>query len=464
MQKFTVLTLTNLGRTLKWLCYLLAGLLCLSILFLGLLLLINLPVFDEELHPDLAALPINEELPPVENNAYYGLMGFRAAADKDFVAAGQALLQRSLDKRDAGEYMLTDEDIDELLGDKQLRTVFLPGEYCHSLRSPCNLEQLGLALRQNDYDPAQMAQALQHYEALLSLTSLQYISNTTALTPAPYYQTPLDAQKYKLAERYNTGSSTAFLNQIADDLRFWKMLLRDGRWIIDKMVAITALWTDMQMLSEYMASHELSAEDRALIAAFLEPLNADEVDIGEAFMSEAQDLRNLLEYVHSHPNYPQDIFGNRLQLQLTLTNATTNQRYIDTFQPLIELSRLSAADFARTVSAPDFSALAALQDELSVSPANLYNLGGKLLLANPLALKGDKYIERIHDLDAMMRAVRLQFELQGIAPEQLSEAISNSSITQPYSGQPFAYDTAEGALEFECRDPWYQINRCSIRL
>jgi hypothetical protein len=480
IQKFTVLTLPNLFRILKGLAYLAAGLCGLSIVFLVLLLLINLPVFDEDLHPDLVVPPLNDPVEPLPNNAYAGLMGLRASPGQDFVAAGQALMERYLVNRTFGNDRLTDEDYDELLGPDPLVTGLLPEESCRTPAGVCSLEQVSAMLRDGDYDRARMDLILQRYAALLALPAMQPMINPTLMTPAPGYQTARDAQKYSLAASYNSGSPTIFLNQVAADLKFWKMVVRGGPWMLDKMVAIASLWTDMQMLSEYMATHELSAEDRALIASFLVPLSSEELDISDAFMAEAQSIRNTLEYLRAHPDDPWAVIDNRLQLQLTLTNATANQNYTEVLQPVIAVSKLSRRDYERAINTPEYqaspqgraqpgvyisTAYRLGSRQLGLSPRNLYNLGGKLLLGEPTWYGAYTYVGRMHDINTMMLAVKLQFELKGTAPELLPEALRNASSTPPYSDVTFNYDTEDGWLAFDCFDPPSRnALRCRVQL
>jgi hypothetical protein len=472
--KFTVLTLPNLRRLLKGLAYLVAGLCGFGAVFVVLLILINLPAFDEDLHPDLAALVTPAALPRDKGNAYAGLMGLRASPGQDFVATGQALMQRQLDNHAGGNDGLSEADYDELLGPDPLTTGLLPEETCRTPTTACSLQQLSTMLQQGDYDRARMELVLQRYAALLALQVMEPTINATFKTAAPNYQAARDAQKYALAASYNTGSSAAFLAQVAADLQFWRLLVQDGPWLIDKMVAIAAVWTDMQMLSEYMASHELSADDRALVASFLVPLTADEIDISEAFFAEAMLTHSTLEYLHAFPESASVIIPSRLKLQLTLTNATTNQNYVQYIQPLIAMSKLPAADFAKAITTPEFeaelqrrSSVGTVRRSLGLSPRNLYNLGGKLLLGEGIYPSAHTYIGRMHDINAMMLAVQLQFELEGMVPEQRLEALRGrfEALRAEGAAPEFSYDAAAGKLSFQCFDPpTRSAERCGVQL
>jgi hypothetical protein len=85
-----------------------------------------------------------------------------------------------------------------------------------------------------------------------------------------------------------------------------------------------------------------------------------------------------------------------------------------------------------------------------------YNLTGNLIIYM-FAPQTDfiRYAIRVADLEGVRRAAVLAADLrsEGLAPEQVSSRLTGSSLRDPYTGAPFAWDAKARALVFTGLEP-----------
>jgi len=136
----------------------------------------------------------------------------------------------------------------------------------------------------------------------------------------------------------------------------------------------------------------------------------------------------------------------------------SNVDFENFIKPIIRLSKQPKEVFYQTVQSDQFN----LGENIKVnfSPSSLYNLVGKMLLNLSIWSPTD-YIARMHDLNGMISLVKLQLQLKQTATDSIEEAVKNSSITNPYTGEPMDYDKENNWLGFKCLEA---TSQCRIKL
>lgn len=426
-------------------------------LFIFLTLIINISVFDEKLDNRVVKLiQATSESPPIEGNAYFALMGISAATDKNIIQTGLQLLERYQQNRNQGNDGLRPDDYQEILGVNQAIDKKWQDSYdsCKSRLEYGCLTKLSEQLQATPIKSARFAMMLQRYERIMQMTTYQNFNNITHGTPMPGYGVLLDLGKLKSAHLYHSATKTEFLAQITQELDFWKMQLADGIMLIDKMVAVAGIWSNLNYLSEFIRANEFSKQQKTIINSLLKPLTPDELDIGEGFISESNTMFLQIKSMNS------SLFD--LEFMLLQPNATMNLFYQYFTKPLISLSQMNLKEFIQTLHADSFNQRREKVESLiSFTPDSLYNYNGKTMVTTNYCLACRDYIARVHDVNNIMNLVKLQILLKETAMTAMEQAVKNSEIINPYTDKAYDFDPTNNWLKFDCIDA---RSKCRIKL
>ncbi len=424
------------------------------VVFIGLTLIVNLAVFDEKPLEPVARLMAPEYgvEPPHEGNAYYALLGLKADEGRDIAASGVRLLERYAEKQDA----LGDADHLEILGNLVADQAWLAAyDGCTGRKQAGCLAHFAEQIQSHPLGGERVSLLLQRYQQIIELPLFQDREHLGMATPLPEYSTMMKLSQLQLANSFLSGDSSAFLDRLEADIRFWKMLLAQSRSLLGKMVGLAGIWNDVGFLSEFVASQDSLDGHQAVIARILAPLTAEELDIGESFEFEQR------FFAFDLANNPSSALT-RLLLQPV---ATVNSYYSLITEPMLRLSSMPLEQFVGVyVPARDSAAgsaqLTSTEGLLSLSPASLYNLAGKRKLVENAYSPAD-YVARAHDANGMIGLVRLQVELKNEAEADRVRAIQQATIGNPYTQAPISYDEDGSWLSFECLD---RLANCSVSI
>jgi hypothetical protein len=428
-----------------------AGLLLGLAAFAVLIVLVNRPWFDEALTPELVALR-EPKSAPLEDNAYPFALGFMAPGDRDPRAAGIEIVRVLQARRDRGEpATISKEEKDAIRGKPltldglgtQSRPIAEPSAATKSIgvvclpryELDCAHRLIAQAVSLDPREPP-LAVLLPRYETLLQ--HAHYVE-----TPAPDTTTPWpplgpiqELGRLRLAISFRTDPTTVFLEKASQDLAFWRMTLRDAQLLGTKMSALAAIrWTN-DFLSTLMRERQLDSNDLGRLRSIVRPFTREESDIGAAFVSESR-----TEVLGGKP-YVADDASWLVQLLLQ-KNATFNQEFRDTIEPLRRRASLDARQYY------DQKAYEPLPRELSVTPTMLYNLGGKLAVSRS-AWDGHLFPARVHDEDGRITLLLLQAQIEEHPDLDVATLVRSSALRNPYTGEPMEYDPRAGTIGFAC--------------
>lgn len=432
--------------------------------------LVNFSVFDEDLNPDIASILQPVQRPLHEGNAYFAMWGISATADRDMIESGVRLVERYRDKlAKEGLGTLAPDDFAEILGAAELDEAWLSDYSCNARTNYGCLANAHSYLQKGSIASSRSQLTLARHQQILQMKLFKNWGHSSFTSPIPPYWTVLKLSQLKLAGLTVPNMQSDFLQQLQLDIQFWKMMLAQGSELIDKMFAIAGIWTDVQFLSEYLTTHDLSDDDLRLAMSLLTPLSATELNLADAFISEQRSLyRSLDKEGHSLSD-----FGPLVSPWLIQVNATSNSYYEHVIEPVVYLSGLTGAEFfeqtpmreQRNRSKSNAHGRDAVDAMTTVWPGTLYNLGGKVLLSKLLGYPAD-YIARVHDLNSMISLVGLQLSMQVAEIDSdadiLKEVVSaGSGMNTLLAGKGLSFDPATGWLQFDCL---YERSFCKIKL
>jgi hypothetical protein len=442
----------------------LLGLVALALLVVG----INQPWFDESLAPALVALRDSKPA-PLEDNAYVFALGFLAAKDRDPRAAGVEIIRILQARRDRGEpATIGKEEKDAILGDRLTLNglgakpeTTAPSAAVKSLGQVClpryRLDCADRLIEQVaalDPGDARLSALLSRYEILLQHKHYVETPAPDSLTPWPPLGPIQELGRLRLAISFRADATAVFLEKAAQEHAFWRMTLRDAQLLGTKMSALASMrWTN-DFLSTLMRERQLEARDLEQLRGFVRPLAHEERDIGAAFLAESRTaLLDGKPYVASDASWLV-----RLLLQ---ENATFNQEFRDTIQPMRERAAFDARQFYER------KAYEPLPREFRVAPGMFYNLGGKLALSRS-TWDAHQFPSRVHDEDGRITLVLLQAQIEEHPDQDVATLVQSSTLRNPYTGEPMQYDSEAGTIEFVCLEtavhPPEPPHRCAVDL
>ena len=433
-------------------------------------ILLNLSWFDEPLLPELEAL--RKPRPAMlEGNAFVFALGFLAEEGHDPRAAGNEIVGILQARRDRGEpSTIGKEEKLAILGvplsldaiGAQSRPERAPTAGTKSLGKTC-LPRYRLDCAQRliadaaSLDPNEppLAALFARYETLLQQAHYVETPPPDPTTPWPPLGPIQEVGRLRLAISFRTDPTAVFLDKASQELAFWRMTLREAQLLGTKMSALAAIHWAHDFLSTLMRERELETQDLERLRSFVRPFTREESDIGAAFLAESRtELLGGKPYVDDDASW--------MIHWLLQTNATFNQEFRDTIEPMRRRSSLDARQYY------DQKAYEPLPLEFRVAPGMFYNLGGKLVLSSRSAWNTHAFPSRVHDEDGRITLLLLQSEIEEHPDQDVATLVRSSTLRNPYTGEPMEYDSRTGTLGFACLHtafhPPEPPDRCMVAL
>jgi hypothetical protein len=431
--------------------------------------IINLSWFDEALLPELEAL---RKPPPMalDGNAYPFALGFLAEEGRDPRAAGVEIIGVLQARRDRGEpATIGKEEKQAILGvplsldalGAKSHPTAAPSAGTKSLGKTC-LPRYRLDCAQRliadaaSLDPKEppLAVLFARYETLLQQAHYVETPAPDPMTPWPPLGPIQELGRLRLAISFRTDPTAVFLEKASQELAFWRMTLREAQLLGTKMSALAAIHWTHDFLSTLMRERQLDARDLEQLRGFVRAFTREERDIGAAFLTESRTaLLGGEPYVAGDASW---VVGLLLQ-----KNATFNQEFQETIEPLLGLSSLDAREYY------DQKAYEPLRREFRVGPGMFYNLGGKLALSRS-PWDGQLFPARVHDEDGRITLLLLQAQIEERPELDVATLARSSTLRNPYTGEPMEYDLRAGTLGFACLHtafhPPEPVDQCAVAL
>lgn len=421
-------------------------------LFLFLITLANASWFDESLDPEVTKLMKPATMPKDQENAYFAIWGLEASSDKDPIAVGLALISKYRSNRDErGLDEITSQDYQTIRGGSNLdedwqaqlpKCRFRTETGCHK-KLVTQLEHISL-------ENPRLNLMLDRYKQVTQLRQFKSIADKTFKTPLPAYSIVMDLKKLNLAIAQQSGVPQNFIDHLSQDMMFWRMLLEKGDTVLDKMIAIASIWSDLQAASDFLtANTDLTETQLIQLGQILTPLTPREIDISEAFAFEEIAFYRTL--IQSDSKALKNAFGLESEplSWLLQPNATINAYHQYFTKEIESLNQLSTEAFSKKIiqksQSPTSCCFTELRSIASFSPTTLYNLGGKLLLSVTV-YNAENYLARVHDLNGMLTLVNIKLS----AVQQGESKVADLKTSPIIAGHKITYDEATESLKFKC--------------
>lgn len=453
-------------RMLKWVTWLIGGVLAIPVIFYVALLLINWrdqPPSEAALR--LAADYSNRPTIPDADNGYVYVMGFSVAPDADPREAGLQRIEWIRTLPPDVKYPPSGDPAVAFVEYRSSRspTVQKIVEVCRWGSVDCSA-----ALDGSDDELRAWITSerwlLDRYLTLLRHPRWRETLGFNDRAPLLDVASAVDGQKLLLAKAYllaDQNDAAAVRELLGNDVRFWREVLASSDILITKMVAVNVL--NRHFTIGNLAIRRLPAQLQlaALPEQWTAPLTDDERSMLRCFTGEWIWSGEVYGRLASGVDSPFDTDGDR---DGGFLDGVMNRASRPLFQLQDTRNRqaemLVRASTALNVPIERFSASFDQAKQIYSDPIPgsslemLYNPMGNILLM--IGSGGyEKYPLRVIDVEGVRRAAVLTTELRtrNVALPDIPVALDASQMRTPYSGEPFAWSAKERAIVFFGKAP-----------
>jgi len=423
--------------------YLLALLLFIFIL----MVIINLPAFDEELLPEVQAIKEIKAQPYSVNNAYPAILALNSASGPSLKQATKTIRDH-LNQQIAenGLDYLNQEDYQRLIGkghDNSWKNIYYN---CKSRTEKNCMASLIEDVANQPISDERLKAQLKRYADLIKMTDYQDATQIEFNAPYVAFGSLQQIKRLFLADAYINHSTDEYLKTWRQDMNFWRMVLADNHILITRMVAIASVFNSINSLSTAINQGALSPQQLSELQRQIKTLSKKELDMGTTFDYEFKYGMRFLEMAETERKV-----GNLIENMFYQPNATTNLHYEFATRPLKQVSALSSVEYYQHVTGENNAVK--FTSPFNWSLTTLYNPLGKQFISYAIPAYND-YVARAHDLNGMMLLLKLQIEI-ALSPNQpVEQVITQSKYTNPYTLEPMDYNSETHSIYFECMDKY----------
>ena len=384
------------------------------------------------------------------NNAYAYVMGFAAASDIDPLHFGNDRIKV------INQTFNTDGNVRE--ADKTIYspTPMFPAVFTQ-LATTCQFQNL-TCQQQLIAEQDQLTSLLQQQDWLLAryqklLTFNEWHENVpvSTQTPMPDYRLITKAQTLLMTHAWllATQQDAIAVNRLLSaDIHFWRKALADADTLLSKLVITGLIKNDLgwaNLILQQLTPDNVAAATPQIWAL---PFNDEERAMLPALAGEWAFFNNTIKHDLRSQQMDSSI-ANDLSI-LLLKPLIQKQESANRYADLV----LSINDTLQVT----YEQLPAAIEHLNNLPPNkiaagvpfkLYNPVGELMLAgNHVAL--GSYAAKVADLEGLRRmsVMLAEFRSRGLSASELQQQLSQSTLHNPYTDQPYLWDAVQQSVIF----------------
>ena len=380
---------------------------------------------DKALSPSATAwLQHDGEAVPIGQNSHYLLWGLNAPAGVSMREYGEAVVEAMVQAGD--KIYLSDIDADESYFPEaydrsmEIHAVGL-GDWCKPSERFCL----------DEYGSSAAKRLLQGDNALLleryrKMSKLQYYHKIEPLgvNSIPYYSPLANGQRLRhlaIASQFLNGKHDKALDELAADLHFSRMLLREADTLILKMVAIRLVTNCLHLYGQLLEQPDVDSVVRVI--ADIAPLTEAERNFEKVFRGELRFQQSAIKHSSDDVAWEGgDLFDRFLYGLMPIRGNHFLNISHGYMQSLLELHPLPPTQFkiAQAKRAAEYPGIR----ESLYSPLNA------ILLSISMPMYSS-YLLKTNDLGGLIRMVKLKGEI--IANDVPVESLDAYIATSPYA-------------------------------
>lgn len=424
-------------------------------LLLTITVIINLPAFDEDLLPEVAAIKNIQAESFSEANAYPALLAINSASGQSLQEATEEV-RRFLNQKieTTGIDYLDSEAYNKLIGrghDKSWQNLYIS---CNSRSDTSCMAKLHQELKQNPISDERLIEQLTRYDDFIEYTQYKELTQLDLNAFLGPFATLTKLKRIFVANAYANQTAEMYLDKLFKDMNFWRMVLKKSNLMLTKMIAVATLSDDINSISAVINQDALDSQQLTQLQTHIKTLNSTEIDMGTTIDFEFKYSMSLFDDAEAVSPVGMSEWINFFQ-----PKATHNTTYLYNFKPLKKVTSLNTVEFHQYLKSNQ-------QHQDFVSPVSwslsmLYNPTGKLLVGSTQVPAYNDYIGRVHDLNGMFHLLKLQIEIALNPDRPVEQVINESQYTNPYTLEPMSYKKDSHSIHFKCMD---KTSSCELDL
>ncbi len=411
---------------------------------------------DEELSAGarewLMAEPITV---PKEQNSYYLLWGLDAPSNVDMREYGEARVARIIEVETSGTGYKADYHPAGFDETKQVKAVGL-NDLCASDKESCLEEYRKNA--ESLLEEGDNGLLLDRYRDLSTLVSYRIQAPAGLYTPYMNFTQLRYAHRLRLiliVANYQGGNEADALAELASDLKFSRLVMRESGLLIDRLIAMALARESLHAYSQLVDSDNRDTRVFSEIESISE-LTQSERNLSRALKGELNFQRSILKEMGS-PSYDEFndndfddgyfldpfIFKKGLPVRVN-RNINRSQAYME---QLLMLGSLPPSEFAERsahLEQKSYSNVTIL--------AKLYDPLFTVLWLGSLP-ELSQYMTQNHDLNGLIRLLKLKalIKKQGVSKENIDAFITTSPYASAYPDEDNSiyWDPGAQALRYD---------------
>ncbi|MEK6551752.1 MAG: hypothetical protein AABZ50_08985 [Pseudomonadota bacterium] len=413
-----------------------------------------------------------DDIPP-EKNSYYALVGMIAPAGKDPHAWGREIV------RSANEYHALPEHLRDEEGPRYMeminhprrfryRNPFPPVETSRTRNGGDKPVAHNRSKQRKDFCPENAVRCLPEYARQAALIDKAMAENRELIaryrsqyryphfremiipelsSPLPRYaHLPHDLVRAVIGREAVRGNDAGVVRALAEDTRYWRLVLREGRHLLSKMIAAKYISDNARLASEIISSRPLTRPDLDTLGGTFAPLDADELSLQSALHAEFASARRLFSTLLPRFGTTEcwERFARCMSSKLVYQpDATVNLMYMH-YKTGIAATRLPGPEYTSYMeNRPPRGEFSLWRWHLVYNPAGKYMMH----VGRPLF---EGYSGRLRNLDGLLRLVQLRIDIRIAAlPDSKIEALlAASRHKDPYTNKPMKWDARTRSIYF----------------
>lgn len=418
------------------------------------LILAAINAVDQDIKPEaIAFADFSDDEVQDRENGYFSWVGLAAPLDKEPHAVGVATIN-SINQGTTPDSLEIVADPSRLLGKSALKFKGEVSGLCGRDNRDCLARYRAKATEIRKWVVENQV-LLERYRRLY--TYPQFRETLQPRLRSPHFIEPARVASLVRAQHAMQaldGDPQAALRGLRNDTKYWRLVLRQGRSLIARMIAVASIHGNAQLISEIVATMPLDQHALALIAREIQPLSEPERNLGKIFRYEMgfsiDAFSNIPKYMDDPCSF--DSWTDCLSIWLLPTtlfrpNATINQSYAHLVR-MAESAGLPAQEWYSQIHA---------QREVRNRENRIfvwhifYNPVGKVL--NGIAeAPYEGYSGRVHNLDGFLRLVSIQIAAKqaGTRESAMDKYIADSApaLCNPYTGNVMEWDAGMRVIFF----------------
>lgn len=393
-----------------------------------------------------------------DDNIYLAMAGFDSAGQRSVIDMGAARIDAYNQALDS---MLLDPDAAVAFNESASKKLSFSGT---APLGPALTSSIWMAAKSHRRDIATLLtsneELYRRYMSMHHLTGYYETARPSYMMPLAFIPPPVRVLFLSdLASRLQTGTlqqQRDALDDLRDDLRMWRVVLKGSGALISKMVAAASLHADFLLLADMIADPN---SDLALLEndrrSLIEPFDLADWKIGAAFRTEFRAAASLYKTIPlanaqvagstAQPSSWRERAWNVFQVHFFNLNDTENLSAALTAQ----WEALADSDPTQIYGRREAYVEWLKQNGPHLSPAALYNPIGKILVGLAVPTY-DAYPMRVFDVAAYQRLVYLVFQLrrQNIPTSDVAMFLLQHPewSTHPVDGKSFRWNPETGEL------------------